>query len=456
MQQSKHIVFQPLNTINTVRQSNLVRSMDLILDRHPAYTKIAQKLGLTRRDFHEVNNLDVLPVTTKLDFIKKPDAYTLNTQGLTPEEVAVWDVMNTTGTTAGAPTPFLSTTYDFYRILSVQEGMLRLRGVGHTDKVANLFPLTVWPHGAYTRVAHAAATLKIPVTNILPGNPSRSFKHGSTLEQAITIIEKDLPTILWGVPSYLRRLLSRAGELGADFSTVRFAFITGESTPEILRNDLITKLLALGASNPFVSISYGSTEMQGGMVECTPGSGYHNPAPDQFHIDVVDPQTHSPLPAGKSGLVLLSHIDRRGTVLLRYSLGDISKLASGPCPYCGSHTQRLVETPTRIDSLIKIKGTLVNPAIIEEILLLDPTIKEFQIVVEHENKDDALSPDQLRLRVSGSPINLVQKVKVATGIRPVVEITEVEEIFIPGETLKNQRVIDTRKNRKGDPIGPPY
>lgn len=445
MTESKHIVFQTLSTIKDKRRSNFIRSMKLILDRHPAYSKIAQELGLSRDDFLDVNHLGVLPVTTKSDYSKKPDLYTLNANGLTAEEGAIWDIMHTTGTTAERPTPFLSTAYDFYKILSVQEGMLRLRGVGQTDRIANLFPLTVWPHGAYTRVAHAAAALKIPVTNILPGNPSRAFEHGSTLNQAITIIEKDLPTILWGVPSYLRHLLARAVELGADFSTVRFVFITGETTPEVLRTDLKTKLLKLGSNKPFVSISYGSTEMQGGMVECAPGSGYHNPAPDQFHVDVVDPKTHAPVPIGTSGLVLISHLDRRGTVLLRYSLGDISKLASGPCPHCGSHTQRLIEPPTRIDSLIKIKGTLVNPAVIEEIMLVDSTISEFQIVVEHQNKEDVLSPDQLRLKVAGSPTNLTETVKAATGITPIVEITEVEKIFVPGETLKNQRVFDTRK-----------
>ena len=45
-----------------------------------------------------------------------------------------------------------------------------------------------------------------------------------------------------------------------------------------------------------ISISYGSTEMQGGMVECAPGAGYHNPAPDQFLVEVVDRETHEPLP----------------------------------------------------------------------------------------------------------------------------------------------------------------
>ncbi|CAN0416616.1 unnamed protein product, partial [Discosporangium mesarthrocarpum] len=234
----------------------------------------------------------------------------------------------------------------------------------------------------------------------------------------------------------------------ADFSAVRYVFVTGENTPEAMRADFETRLATLGAQDVFVSISYGATEMQGGMVECTPGSGFHNPAPDQFLIEIVDPDTHLPVPPGENGLVLLSHMDRRGTVLLRYALGDISSLATGPCPHCGSETDRLVKTPARADSLFKIKGMLVNPALIEDILLADPSVSEYQIVVERENASDALSPDRLRLRIAGAPqetlARLADTVKSAIGVTPVVELDSAEAIYAAGDTLKTRRVIDTR------------
>ncbi|MEC7490366.1 MAG: AMP-binding protein, partial [Pseudomonadota bacterium] len=364
---------------------------------------------------------------------------------LAAEEVAVWDVMHTTGTTTGKPAPFYSTAYDFYKILSIQEGMMQLRGVSSDNLIANLFPLTISPHGAYARVSDAAAAIKVPVINVLPGSPSRFFEHGSGMEEAVRLIEQNRATILWGVPSYVRRLLIEAADLGADFSAVRFVFITGESAPEALRADFRTRLSNLGAIEAVISISYGATEMQGGMVECQSGSGFHNPAPDQFHVDIVDPETHQPVPKGERGLVLISHLDRRGTVLLRYSIGDISTLASGPCPHCGSETERLSETPIRSDSLIKIKGTLVNPAVIEEILLNEPEVQEFQIVIERLNPEDPLSPDHLRLRIAGHEADIVQKVKEAVGVTPGVEISEPQEIFAAGNTLKSRRVVDTRK-----------
>ena len=70
---------------------------------------------------------------------------------------------------------------------------------------------------------------------------------------------------------------------------MRLAFVTGEGFGEEARTDLIERLKSLGAPAPWVSVSYGATEMQGGLVECAHGSGYHNPAPDQFLFEAVDP-----------------------------------------------------------------------------------------------------------------------------------------------------------------------
>ena len=176
---------------------------------------------------------------------------------------------------------------------------------------------------------------------------------------------------------------------------------------------------------------------------------FHNPAPDQFFIEIVDPETHKRVPDGERGLVLLSHMDRRGTVLLRYALGDISALAPGPCPYCGSETDRLIVTPTRVDLLFKIKGTLVNPALIEDVLLADASISEYQIVIDRENPADALSPDRLILRVSGAArgelAEIANSIKSAIGVTPVVSLEDEEAIYAAGNTLKSRRLIDLRK-----------
>ncbi len=202
-----------------------------------------------------------------------------------------------------------------------------------------------------------------------------------------------------GVPSYIHRMIGRAEEIGARLPTVRLVFVTGEGFGEEARGGLINRLKRLGALDPRVSVSYGATEMQGGMVECTHRSGYHNPAPDQFLFEAVDPETHRPVPDGDEGLILLTHLDRRGTVMLRYALGDVARLTRVRCPHCGALTERLISLPRRIDDLVKIKGMLVNPQALVDAVLAGPALIDFQAVIDKENPSDPLSMDRLRLRI---------------------------------------------------------
>lgn len=432
------LLYAPRQAIEAERERCFTEMMDLAAERHPRTRARMAASGLVRADFATLADLGRLPVTLKSEYMGEPDAFRLDASGLPEEMATVWDVMYTTGTSAGRPTPFVSTTYDFFRILEANRNMLRLRGARPEDVIANLFPLTAVPHGAFIRTMHAAASMNLRVVAALPGNPSPYFTLGNDLDGVVNIVARSRATILWGVPSFVRRVVARAVEAGADFSAVRLAFVTGEGMPEPARADLTADLRRLGRPDAWVSVSYGSTEMQGGMVECAPGSGLHNPAPDQFCIEVVDPATYAPLPDGAPGLVLLTHLRRRGTVLLRYALGDVSVLEHGRCAHCGSWTERLVAMPRRSDALLKIKGTLVNPDVLAQAAEAVLGAREFQFTVE---------PDRLALKVAGAPDaelerSVADAVKRASGVTPLLEFVAPDELV---STWKLKRVVDLRR-----------
>ena len=448
---AKSFVFSPRAAIDAVQAANFAEMMDLVAARHPYYRALMAKHGLQRGDFRTPDDLAKLPVTTKASYMAEPQSFRLESAGLPEEMRIVWDIMYTTGSTSGQPTPFVSTTFDFYNILATNRSMLKIRRVGPGDVIANLFPLTKYPHGAFIRALHAASVANIPVVSTLPGNPSPYFEQGNSLDGVVAIIARSKATILWGVPSYTRRVLQRAEELGADFAAIRMVFVTGEGLSEAAREDLVTRLTRLGAREPVISGSYGITEMQGGMVECRPGAGYHNPAPDQFLVEIVDPDTHRPLPDGEPGLILLTHLKRRGTVLLRYALGDITIRERAPCPYCGAETDRLVAMPRRHDGLVKIKGMLVNPEIIVDELSKLAAIADFQIVIAKEDPADDLSMDRLSLKVAAAGADdglrrlIIEGVKAAVGVTPVVEFVPPASLVDQSESWKLKQVVDLRR-----------
>lgn len=423
--------------IETAQATNLAETMPRIAAGHPFYRRMLASLGLDAAAFRSPADLAKLPLTRKEDYMREPDAFRLSSADLPEEMQAVWDVMYTTGSTAGRPAPFVSTSYDFFRILELNRNMLRLRGARPEDVIANLFPLTPRPHGAFTRTLHAAASMNLRVVAALPGNPSPYFTLGQKLDEVVQIVSRSRATILWGVPSYVRRVIARAEEMRADLRSVRLAFVTGEGLSEPSRDELTAALRRIGAADAWVSISYGATELQGGMVECAPGSGYHNPAPEQFHIDVVDPGSGASLGEGREGLVVLSHLSRTGTVLLRYALGDVSVLSRTRCPHCGSFTDRLVAMPRRVDRLVKIKGTLVNPDVLVQAAEQALGAREFQFAIRR----GADGADVLALTVSGeAQPGLAELIKSACGITPIVEFAAVDL----SEGWKAKRLVDQR------------
>lgn len=435
-----------------VRDQRLSATLDRVFAAHPYYRAEFDRIGLQREDIGGTGDLAKLPVTSKAAFISAPREFVLGPEGaVTEHETVVWDTMYTTGST-GAPTPFVSTAYDFPNILAVQQGMMRLRGVTAADSVLNLFPLTPIPHGAFARALHACAAAGIPVTSAMPGRASaRHPELGQRLDQVVETATRVCPTILWGVPSYIRKVLARAEELGARLPAVRLVFVTGEGFGEEARAAMLAQLGRLGAPSPRVSVSYGATEMQGGMVECTAGAGYHNPAPDQFLFEAVDPDTHVPVPDGEEGMMLLTHLDRRGTVLLRYALGDMARLTRVPCPHCGARTERLTSMPRRVDGLVKVRGMLVNPAVLVDAVAAQPGVTEHQALVDKEDPADSLSMDRLLLKVAPGPDAppdlarlLAERVRRAVGVTPVVELTEPADPVFTGRGWKAKPLIDLR------------
>lgn len=441
------------DALAALRLERLARTLDRVFAAHPHYRRRLAELGISRGDLRSLADIWRLPVTTKIDFMEDPGSFQLGREGAADdEETVVWDVMYTTGS-SGAPAPFVSTAYDFVNILALNRNMLRLRGVTADDSILNLFPLTKYPHGAFARVLHAASSLNIPVVSALPGreNPRHPGLNNG-LDAVVALAARTQPTILWGVPSYIRRLIGRAEEMGMRLPSVRLIFVTGEGFGEEARADMIARLGRLGARSPWISVSYGATEMQGGMVECAHGSGYHNPAPDQFLFEAVDPDTKEPVTDGDEGLILLTHLDRRGTVMLRYALGDVARLARGTCPRCGALTERIVSMPRRVDGLVKIKGMLVNPQALVDAVQGEPELVDFLAVVDKENPADPLSMDRLRLRVvtaAGANAALEQslagRVQAAVGVTPEVVRTTADDPLLAGRGWKVQLLLDLRK-----------
>jgi len=136
-------------------------------------------------------------------------------------------------------------------------------------------------------------------------------------------------------------------------------------------------------------------------------------------------------------------------VLIRFVVGDVVSIDRRPCPVCGRTSERVAGPVVRAKDLVKVKGMLINPAVLLETLQSIPGIDEFQVVVRRENKSDPLSMDELVVRVAGAnqaalADMVIARARDAIRIRPSVEFVEAKDIYDAGRQTKAARFVDQR------------
>lgn len=95
----------------------------------------------------------------------------------------------------------------------------------------------------------------------------------------------------------------------------------------------------------------------------------------------------------------------------------------------------------------------IDPAHIADILLADPRIDEFQIVVASEDAADPLAPGKMALRLAarsdaeGAALaaEVMETVRRACGVRPAIEFVTAAEIDGPRRRRAPRGFADLRK-----------
>ena len=438
---------QPLHTIEQRQSEKLCTMLDLCSRGHPHYRRVWVDANIDVRQIKRLADLERLPLTHKSDLMAAPERFRLHLPELPLHERTLWEIIYTSGSTAD-PTPVYNTTHDYNAYLFQSQRVAAISGIRETDVIANLFPLTPAPMGAFIRSAANAYAAGAAIFAALPGARHGPLDVRRPLQEAVRLIALHRATILWGIPSFVRRVLLHAIEIGADFTNVHMCAITGEASSPALREDLRRCLRELRAAGSTIFDRYGSTEL-GAFAQCREDGDWHNPTPELQYHEIVDPQSGRRLPDGERGALAVTHLDRRGTVLIRFVVGDIVSLDRRPCPLCGRTSERIVGPVVRIKNLVKVKGMLINPAVLLDALQSIAGMDEFQVVVRRENSADPLSTDELVVRIAGADRAglaeiVMRKARYAVAVRPRIEFVDAKDIYDAGRGNKAARFVDQR------------
>jgi len=97
-------------------------------------------------------------------------------------------------------------------------------------------------------------------------------------------------------------------------------------------------------------------------------------------LEVVDPVTFEPIPAGCSGVVVTTDLNNLAMPRLRYVLGDTATLSGNLCS-CGVMLPMIESLDGREDAIFKLPdGTLVHGNFINQLSRKYKTIQQFQLV----------------------------------------------------------------------------
>jgi phenylacetate-coenzyme A ligase PaaK-like adenylate-forming protein len=440
-----------------MRNANLVRQIERAADGSAFYKELFKREKIDPGSIRTVDDLARLPLTYKRDYMADPESFRLKLSNPTLYDW-LWELTYTTGTTTGVPTPFYNTIHDAYANFQLILRAIKIGGAVSGMRTVNLFPLGPIPHIGFFRCRDIITMSPFGLGAFAcTGMPYPEFPIHRSLDYAVELVEKVEGQALVGIASFVRRVIMRAEEQGRDYSHVEGVELLGEAAPRGMRDDIRMRLEKMGADRPFISNSYGFTEMQGAMAECEEFSGCHNPDDGLYFFEVVDEKTSERLPDGENGLLVITHLNRTGTVLLRYVIGDYATIVHDPCPFCGRTGTRMQIAvgstyASRTSELVKLKGTLINPEVLRDEIANTAGVTEYQVVFTKKDPNDPYSPDELIIKVgrTGSrpeeeiASELEQRVQRAVEMRAKIEFVELSEIFDPTVALKAMRIVDLR------------
>ncbi|MDQ1335670.1 MAG: phenylacetate-CoA ligase [Thermodesulfobacteriota bacterium] len=256
-------------------------------------------------------------------------------------------------------------------------------------------------------------------------------------------------TAMMATPTYVLGMADTARRMGIDPRSLSIRRITcagepGASIPT-------TKKRMEEAWNAKVYDHAGATEIGAWSYECTaqPGGLHVNEA--FFLVEIEDIETGEIIEEpGRRGKMIISALDREAQPCIRFDSKDVIEWDEAPCP-CG-RTFRLIKggVQGRADDITKVKGVLLSPGAIEEVVRgIKGLGDEFEVIVDKVGDIDRITlkvelvPEYSKRRQQIEP-RLKDQLRLKTNLGYVLEFHEPGTL--PRYEVKAKRFKDLRKS----------
>ena len=256
-------------------------------------------------------------------------------------------------------------------------------------------------------------------------------------------------TAMMATPTYVLGMADTARKMGIDPVSLGIRKITcagepGASIPT-------TKKRMEDAWGAKVYDHAGATEIGAWCFECTAQSGGLHVNEAFFLVEIQDVQTGEYIEEpGRRGKMIITALDRQGQPCIRFDSKDVIEWSTEPCP-CG-RTFRLIKGGVvgRADDITKVKGVLLSPSAIEEVVRgIDGLGNEFEVIVDKDGDIDRIT---LKVEIVKGregerkqiEARLKDQLRLKTNLGYILEFHDYGTL--PRDDVKAKRFKDLRKH----------
>lgn len=406
-----------------LQQEQLLRQeLTYCKKRSPYYSRILKDVDT---ESFKLEDLKKLPLTEKKCISEDPERF------ICVEPADTGEIVFTSGTT-GAACKIIYSHNDMQRLRYNEQRCFTAAGINAADTVL----LTCTSDRCFIAgMAYYQGIRSVGATAIRNGLNS--------LESHLDILRTLKPTVIVGVPSFLKHLGEAAKERHLTES-VRKLMCIGEPV-----RDKDFHLAGLGKIigdlwQANVYSTYASSEIVSSFCECTAMNGGHL-LPDLVIAEIVD-DAGNVLDYGNIGELVLTQLNVQGMPFIRFRTGDITFLTDEACA-CGRVTPRLGPILGRKSQLLKCKGTSIYPQGIYNIMNTDSNIEDFYIEVTGESLSDHIEIYAALRKENCDTAELKKKLYAHCRMAVPLNIVSAEEVHkkVFGTSRKPVRFHDLRK-----------
>ncbi len=249
--------------------------------------------------------------------------------------------------------------------------------------------------------------------------------------QAMAALRPDAYT---GTPSFLKLILEKAQEMGADIACLQRAVVSAEALPPSLRNWLNNHGV------PYVTQLYGSADI-GNIAYESLTDGAVNPGmilDEDLLLEIVRPGTGDLLAEGEVGEIVVTSFNA-DYPLIRFATGDLSAILPGVSP-CGRTNTRIRGWLGRADQTTKVRAMFVHPSQVADIVRRHPMVLRARLVVSGEMGSDVMTlvcevayPDQVLAA------SMVESIREVTKLRGEVRMVAPGSLPNDGKVIEDAR-----------------